>query len=158
MAESIKKVLVPNSNLGDIDWDTEGYSLRYRIRSENKNLKSHWSPTYYIPVGPFFQVNGSLFETQGEDGKDIVTIIWDDVLGYASYDIYLAPRDGIPRSFSFNYDGETFVHYANVEGGNYSFVKFFNSQSFRVIVQPSTNIKRIKEVFIIFDSDDLLET
>lgn len=157
MAESIKKVLIPNANLGDIDWDAEGYSLRYRIRSENKNLKSHWSPVYYIPVGPFSRVNGSSFETQGEDGKDIVTVIWDDVAGYSSYDIYLATRDGIPRRASFSYDGDAFIYYASVESGNYSFVKFFNSESFRIIVQPSTNIKRIKDVFVIFDSEDLLD-
>jgi len=49
MADSgIKKYRQEYADLPPISSETEGYSIRYRIISEDRNRVSHWSPVYLI--------------------------------------------------------------------------------------------------------------
>jgi hypothetical protein len=152
--ETIKKVVLSPSFLTEINWEQEGYLIRYRIKTENKNLTSHWSPVYRVPVPIFESVPGSLVENLGEDGQTVVSAVWDDVLDFFSYDIYVASRGGTPYNDEFVYDEDFFHFHGTTQNHNYSFVKLPGSTVIRVIVQPSTNIKKIKQRFIVFDSDN----
>lgn len=76
MADSgIKKTTVLNSDLPAINPFTEGYDVRYRVISEDKNRTSHWSPIY--KVVPDFTYSGGniIFNKSGS----IVQIAWDSV-------------------------------------------------------------------------------
>lgn len=46
--EIIKKLKIPYNDLPTIDSINEGYSLRYRVVSSDRNRVSHWSPIYLI--------------------------------------------------------------------------------------------------------------
>jgi hypothetical protein len=154
MAEVIKKVVFSSDSMPPLDWNAEGYLVRYRIKTENKNLTSHWSPVYAVPINPFEQVEGSFSETIGEDGKTIATAVWDDVLDFPSYDVFVAFRGGTLYGDEFEYDQDLFHYHGTTQNHDYSFVKIIGSTSLRIVVQASSNIKRIKDLFIIFDSDN----
>jgi hypothetical protein len=55
----IKKTRIKQNDLPPMNVDSEGYILRYRILSEDKNRVSHWSPVEVIMPGYTF-VPGSI--------------------------------------------------------------------------------------------------
>ena len=71
----IKKAKIPNSELPAISSDTEGYSVRYRVISEDKNRVSHWSPLYLIKP-EYTQVAGSI---KFSFANQIASFTWDSV-------------------------------------------------------------------------------
>lgn len=156
MADVVKKVIVPPSLLEELDWEANGYLVRYRIKSENKNLSSHWSPVYIVPVEDFPNVEGSFFETVGENGETIVTVVWDDLVERPFYDIFVSFR-GLNLFNTFEYDGDTFMYHGTSPTHNYSIIKKEGTESLRIVIQPSADKKIIKENFIIFDSDNPVE-
>jgi hypothetical protein len=155
MSENIKQVLIPKEDIPELDWNSEGYLIRYRIKTENKNLSSHWSPIYFVPAQEFFKVDGSFVESSGEGGKTVINAVWDDFLDFPLYDIFVAFDNTDAEEDFFEYEGESFFYHGSSQNHNYSFVKPEVATSLRIIVQPAANIKRIKERFIIFDSKDL---
>lgn len=154
MPETVKKVVLPPSLLSEINWEEEGYLVRYRIKTENKNLSSHWSPVYTVPLPEFGAVPGGLSVSTGEGGQIVISAVWDDVLDFFSYDVYVAFRGGALYGDEFEYDNDLFHFHGTTQDHNYSFIQIPGSTFLRVIVQPSTNIKKIKERFIVFDSDN----
>jgi hypothetical protein len=151
--DSIKKVVVPPEDTPELDWFSEGYLLRYRVKTQNKNLSSHWSPIYYVPAPDFSPVEGSFSEVEAENEKTLINVVWDDFLDYPSYDIFVSFTGGEKEGDEFIYDNDSFFYHGSSLTHNYSFVKREGATSVRIVVQPSTNIKRIKERFIIFDSN-----
>lgn len=76
MADSgIKKAKVLISELPPISSETEGYSLRYRVVSEDKNRVSHWSPLHLV-VPAYTYVPGSI---KFSSGSQVANITWDSV-------------------------------------------------------------------------------
>lgn len=73
--ETIKKFKLPPSDLPAISSETEGYSLRYRIISDDRNRVSHWSPIYLIDPNYTFVPGIIHFNKAG----DIASIVWDAV-------------------------------------------------------------------------------
>jgi hypothetical protein len=73
----IKKVTVLNEDLPIINSKINGYAVRYRIVSEDRNRVSHWSLTYYLDAG-YSYVNGKPMPNPTKTG-DAVSIIWDRV-------------------------------------------------------------------------------
>jgi hypothetical protein len=71
----IKKTTILSKDLPPINPITEGYEVRYRIVSEDKNRTSHWSPSYLIKPNLTF-VSGEIHcNTSG----GISTVAWNDV-------------------------------------------------------------------------------
>lgn len=74
--EVIKKARVLNANLPPILSSINKYLVRYRIRSNDKNRASHWSPFIFIdPEYVFFK--GSLKHTSS---NSVCNAIWDQVI------------------------------------------------------------------------------
>lgn len=71
----IKKAKVLISELPPISSETEGYSLRYRVVSEDKNRVSHWSPLHLV-VPAYTYVPGSI---KFSSGSQVANITWDSV-------------------------------------------------------------------------------
>jgi hypothetical protein len=71
----IKKYRQPYINLPPINSETEGYSLRYRVISEDRNRVSHWSPIYLI-VPEYTYVPGSI---EFNSANQISAFTWDPV-------------------------------------------------------------------------------
>jgi hypothetical protein len=73
--ETIKKFKTSLSNMPAISSITEGYSLRYRIISSDRNRTSHWSPVYLIQPDYTYVPGIIHFNKAG----DIASIVWDAV-------------------------------------------------------------------------------
>jgi hypothetical protein len=73
--ETIKKFSTPADNMPPISSETQGYSVRYRIISSDKNRTSHWSPVYLIQPGYTFVPGNIEFYKAG----NIASIVWDSV-------------------------------------------------------------------------------
>jgi hypothetical protein len=73
--QTIKKFKTSAENLPAINANTEGYSVRYRVISSDRNRTSHWSPVYLIQPGYTFVPGTIAFNKQGS----IATIVWDAV-------------------------------------------------------------------------------
>lgn len=77
MADSnIKKFRVPVEDMPPINSITQGYNIRYRIISDDRNRNSHWSPIYLIEPGYTFVPGQIGFSKSGQ----VVNIDWDSVL------------------------------------------------------------------------------
>lgn len=74
--EVIKKLKIPYENLPPLNSETEGYSLRYRFVSSDRNRISHWSPIYNIDPGYTFVTGSAL---NHNNSNDINTVIWGQV-------------------------------------------------------------------------------
>ena len=73
--EIIKKFKVSVGDIPPINSINEGYSLRYRIVSSDKNRTSHWSPIYLI-LPDYVFVSGTIaFNKAGS----IASLVWDSV-------------------------------------------------------------------------------
>jgi hypothetical protein len=73
--EVIKKFRIPTTDLPPISSVTEGYSLRYRIISSDKNRTSHWSPIYLVLPDYTFITGVIVFNKAGS----IASLVWDSV-------------------------------------------------------------------------------
>jgi hypothetical protein len=72
---NIKKLKISQSDMPPINSVDEGYNLRYRIISEDRNRLSHWSPIYLIEPQYTF-VPGNI---QFGSGAQISNFVWDPV-------------------------------------------------------------------------------
>lgn len=72
----IKKTRIKREDLPSINTNTEGYTLRYRILSEDKNRVSHWSPVETLLPGYTF-VSGSINHSKA---GSISTVAWNSVV------------------------------------------------------------------------------
>ena len=73
--ETVKKFKTSITDMPPISSITEGYSLRYRVISSDKNRTSHWSPVYLIQPDYTFVPGVIHFNKAG----DIASIVWDAV-------------------------------------------------------------------------------
>jgi hypothetical protein len=103
----IKKVTIPKKELLSLTKLAEevyGYSLRYRVVSEDKNRFSHWSKI--LPLVAFSPdslpgvVDGALSVTESS-----IAIVWGDEVNRPSYDIFVRFDDG-----DFFYHGTSPIH------------------------------------------------
>ena len=76
MADVIKKAVVLEPNLPPVNTQTEGYSVRYRIVSEDRNRSSHWSPIYNLQANYTLETFGLLVV---EKNASHVLVIWNPV-------------------------------------------------------------------------------
>lgn len=76
MADSgIKRYSVKNSDLPPIYVPEEGYILRYRVVSEDKNRTSHWSPLFVVKPEYTFVLGSASVNKAGS----IASVVWDAV-------------------------------------------------------------------------------
>lgn len=71
----IKKIRVRQKDLPTINVNEEGYVLKYRIISEDKNRTSQWSPISIIQPNYTYVPGTIAFNKAG----DIASIVWDAV-------------------------------------------------------------------------------
>ena len=95
MTDVLKKAVVLEKNLPPLNTQTEGYSVRYRIVSEDRNRSSQWSPIYNLKPEYTLETPGFLAV---EKNASHVLLIWNPVAikkGQAlvkkatSYDVWL---------------------------------------------------------------------
>jgi hypothetical protein len=82
----IKKVTILKSDIKSISGDEQGYVLRYRVVSEDKNRSSHWSPQYKLSAEAQEPIAYSI---NVDNPHDTATVVWQNVVGVKEYDIYI---------------------------------------------------------------------
>ena len=71
----IKQYRIPITDMPPVSSVTEGYSLRYRIVSQDKNRTSHWSPLYLIIPNFTFVPN----QLKYNSANQVASFTWDAV-------------------------------------------------------------------------------
>jgi hypothetical protein len=140
----IKKTRIKKSDLPPIDINVEGYAIRYRILSEDKNRVSHWSPVEKLQPGYTF-VSGEInFNSSG----GIVTSIWDPVR---------INKNSILVDTAFEYD--VWVRFDRNDSGDWAYKQRVQGNSINIIhpetytingvVQGSSPNKYSIEVYLV---------
>lgn len=73
--EIIKKARILENRLPAINSVTEGYEIRYRVISEDKNRTSHWSPIFLVKP-EYTYVPETIHHTKA---GDVSTVAWNSV-------------------------------------------------------------------------------
>lgn len=127
MADSgIKKATILKDDLPIINAQINGYAVRYRIVSDDKNRISAWSPTYYVEAG-YTYVSGKI--SNPNKVGDSVSVVWDRV------DIQ---KDG--ASIGTIRDYEVWVRWDKGDGGDWKYDgKHANNATFLIPTTYSKN-------------------
>jgi hypothetical protein len=92
------KIVIKKENLPAINFQTESYSVRYRLTTEDRNRFSYWSPIYGVSVNPNYTVT----ETSVTHSGTLVTAVWQNVANITSYDVWIAwANSTTPTNFSY---------------------------------------------------------
>jgi hypothetical protein len=75
--ENIKKITIKQADLPPLMVENEGYVFRYRIISDDKNRRSHWSPIKTIK--PEFTFVSKILH-HSKTGGDVSVLTWDPVV------------------------------------------------------------------------------
>lgn len=139
-----KKAIVSKQNLPPVNSEN-GYRVRYRIISEDRNRVSHWSPIYTVESTPIEQVAGVVTYADG-----VATIVWDDTLGRPAYDIFIR----------FDYDDVTnptaaYVYHGTSNVHNYSIINEGTTR-IDVIIQVASTSKELSENLSIYSETVLI--
>jgi hypothetical protein len=98
--QNLKKVLTPAADLPGFGAVDGGYTVRYRIITEDRNQISEWSPLYFFPTENEFvnvgENNASLFVNDPAyvnifGVNKVLNIFWNDLSSFAirQYDIFI---------------------------------------------------------------------
>lgn len=123
MADSgIKKIIYRQEDLPAINVNLEGYLVRYRIISDDRNRTSHWSPLFLVkPEYDYVSGSTSIIKT-----SESVTLIWDQVQIY---------KDNNLIQNAIEYD--IWVRWDKTDGGDWSYATRVEATSTNFII-PNT--------------------
>jgi hypothetical protein len=116
--ENIKKVIIKQSDLPPLMVENQGYVFRYRIISDDKNRRSHWSPIKNIKPEFTFVAKTINHDKAGA----INTVVWDAVTikkgtntikQADSYDVWLKWHRG---------DNADWIHHGTINNNSFSIV------------------------------------
>jgi hypothetical protein len=113
----IKKIKINQESLPPINSEIEGYSVKYRIISEDKNRTSQWSPIIQIIPEYTYDLGEIVFNKNGsiaQQAWDAVTILKDGntIKQAKEYDIWV--------KWDRN-DGGDWIYKERIQGTNISF-------------------------------------
>lgn len=139
----IKKAAVEQARLPEISVPAEGYFLRYRIISEDRNRISHWSPIFLLQPNYTYQSGNTAIGKQA----DHVNLIWDPVQilkdnnfirNAVEYDIWLKWDRG---------DNGDWIYAERLEGNSATFI-IPNTYSVGGVVQSHKPNKLTAEIYL----------
>jgi hypothetical protein len=138
---NLKKVVVSTADLPGFGAIDGGYTIRYRIITEDKNQFSDWSPLYFLPIEDNLlntgEANASIFTNSpsyitsfGEN--KILNIYWNDLssFGIREYDIFL------------KFDSDDYKHHTTTgnNSANVGIGDFTGTVDIRVLVKTPQKI------------------
>lgn len=133
----IKKATVAKNNLPPVN-DSNGYLVRYRIVSEDRNRVSHWSPISEVVSNTPALVDGRVVYAD-----DIVNAVWGDEAGYPDYDVFVGFDSATPT-----YHGTTSIH-------SYSFLNTGTTQ-IEVVIQIAGSTRTLNNTLEIYSETVLI--
>lgn len=88
MADTTRKIVIPNDQLPAVNADFNSYFLRYRIVSEDRNLTSEWSSIYEVPSNRQYVATGDGSIVYSTETKQI-SASWPLQSGISEYDVWI---------------------------------------------------------------------
>jgi hypothetical protein len=139
----IKKIRIRQSDISTINVNEEGYVLRYRVVSEDKNRTSQWSPISIIQPG-YTYVGGDIsFNKSGQ----VATLAWDSVsIQLDGNEVRKANEFDIWLKWDRN-DGGDWLYKQRIDGGNISF-PIPSTYTIGGVVQGSAPNKLSAEIYL----------
>jgi hypothetical protein len=139
----IKKTKILENLLPNISVDQEGFSIRYRIVSDDKNRTSQWSPVVVLKP-EYDYVSGTIgFNKSGNIG----TLVWDSVsIQKNSNEIRKAHEFDIWLKWHRNDNGD-WLYKQRIDGGSISF-PIPSTYTIGGIVQGSAPNKLSAEIYL----------
>lgn len=139
----IKKIRLRQQDLPTINVNEQGYVLKYRIISEDKNRTSQWSPISIIQPG-YTYVGGDIsFNKSGQ----VATLAWDSVsIQLDGNEIRKAHEFDIWLKWHRNDNGD-WLYKQRVDGGNISF-PIPSTYTIGGVVQGSAPNKLSAEIYL----------
>jgi hypothetical protein len=93
---NVKKVRISSSDLPPFGAVEEGYTVRYRVVSEDRNRTSAWSPFYFLPkpntlVLDQIFINDPVYITSVGASRSQLNLVWEQQAdsNITQYDVYL---------------------------------------------------------------------
>lgn len=146
---TIKKDLLP-----PISADDEGYNLKIRLISQDRNRSSYWTPLYTIEAPQVTEIpygievkNMSVVVNGIPTNKKTVNVFWRDTTEYSKeYDVYVKwyATAGDPNA-EWVYAGQTL-------GDTFFLVNYNNDHYVQVAVQKVTYPKKYVQKYALFTS------
>ena len=138
------KVIINKDDLPPISSDDEGYNVRVRLISQDRNRSSYWTPLYTVTAPEVTEIPYNVHVVNA-GGTKTVNIVWEDPKSDREYDIYvkwyMTPSD--PGAI-WVYKGSTFSNtYVLIDPG---------AHSFQVSVQKVTYPKAYIQRYSLFTS------
>ena len=129
MADVVKKVIVENVP----KVYQSGYTIRYRVVSEDRNRVSQWSPIYTFERDePFVPVSGEiLFISERQ-----VSASWEEANTNSLYEIFINWNDEVDAYSNF-----VWTYMRTVSSPTYTILAPVGAQSVRIWVQQPTTTK-----------------
>ena len=139
----IKKIRIRQSDISTINVNEEGYVLKYRVVSEDKNRTSQWSPILIIQPG-YTYVGGDIsFNKSGQ----VATLAWDSVsIQLDGNEVRKANEFDIWLKWDRN-DGGDWLYKQRINGGNISF-PIPSTYTIGGVVQGSAPNKLSAEIYL----------
>ena len=82
------KIIIKREDLPPISADDEGYNLKIRLISQDRNRTSFWTPLYTIEAPAVTEIPYNTHIVNTGSGK-VINLVWEDPHGTLKYDVYV---------------------------------------------------------------------
>lgn len=148
------KIIIKKDDLPPISADDEGYNIRLRLVSQDRNRSSFWTPLVTIDAPQVTEIpygieikNQSIVINGVPQNKKTITVFWRDTVQYTKeYDVYVKwyATNGDPNAV-WQYVGSTF-------SDSFYLVDYNDDHSFQIAVQKTTYPKEYTQKYALFTS------
>ena len=139
------RVVIPKKDLPPISAQDDGYNIRLRLVSQDRNRSSFWTPLYSIAAQASASVTGIVHIVNTGSGK-VIDLIWGDPQSDREYDIYMCWNPPVsPQPSDWTYIATTTLN-------NYRVVPPGTATDFIARLQISTYPKGYSANHLLYES------
>lgn len=141
------KIVIKKDELPPISADDEGYNLRIRLVSQDRNRVSFWTPLLTVEAPAVTEIPCLINIVNTGTGK-LINLSWDDPNNSKEFDIYVRWRMTPSGPLSdWTYKGSTFSNtWSLLDPGAHTFI---------VAVQKVSYPKIYAQRYALFTSDEI---
>ena len=141
------KIIIKKDDLPPISADDEGYNLRIRLISQDRNRTSFWTPLYTVQSASVTEIPCIVDIVNTESGK-IVNMTWEDPNHNKQFDIYVSWKMTSGEDFGeWIYKGSTFSNtWSIIDPG---------AKKVKVAIQKNTYPKKYTQRYALFTSSEI---
>lgn len=138
------RVTIKKEDLPPISADDEGYNLKIRLISQDRNRTSFWTPLYTVDAPAVTEIPYNMHTVNTGSGK-VVNLAWDDPQVNRNYDVYV-------KWYMTAGDPNAIWEYKGTTSANTYVVIDPVAHSFQVSVQTVTYPKAYSVRYSLFTS------